>query len=204
MATTARADGPDWFKTAIAALGGLYFMRGVFTPTKWDLLDSFTLIVHEAGHPLFGIFGEFIGVAGGTLIQLIVPVAFIVSFLRQGQPFSSALMWFWLGNSLLYCAVYSGDAQAQALPLFGAGDRIHDWNYMLDQMHLLWATSFVSGSFRLAGALTILVGCYLGLTAAGVKLPSPALPDPARPMPRPTRRRPEAKRRSFRRPDQKP
>lgn len=198
MSTSASASRPDWFKTAVVGLCGLYFLRCVFTPTKWDLLDSFTLIVHEAGHPLFGIFGEFLGMAGGTLIQLIVPALFIVSFLRQGQPFSSALMWFWLGNSLLYCAVYSGDAQAQALPLFGAGDRLHDWNYMLERMHLLWATPVVSGLFRLSGALAILTGCFLGLAVAGVRLPSPA-----RAVPRPSRPRPEATGRSFRRRGQK-
>ncbi|HEY9854864.1 MAG TPA: hypothetical protein V6D05_03940, partial [Stenomitos sp.] len=143
MTSPERPHGPDWFKVAVVSLAGLYFLKCALNPHKWDLLDSFTLFVHEAGHPLFGVFGEFMGMAGGTLMQLIVPAAFIVSFLRQGQPFSSTLMWFWLGNSLLYCSVYSGDAQAQALPLFGAGDRIHDWNYMLGSLNMLWATPLV-------------------------------------------------------------
>lgn len=189
---------PDWLKASITVLAGLYFLKCALDPHKWDLLDSFTLIIHEGGHPLFGIFGEFIGIAGGTLMQLIVPVAFIVSFLRQGQPFSSALMWFWLGNSLLYCSVYSADAQAQALPLFGAGDRIHDWNYMLDSTHLLWATPVVSGGFRLAGTLAILTGCYLGLAVAGVRLPSLAL---ERPRLKPARSRQSIKKQGFRRSD---
>lgn len=173
MSTSTEAKAPDWIKTSVVVLAGLYFFKCALHPHKWDLLDGFTLFVHEAGHPLFGIFGEFMGFAGGTLMQLIVPAAFIVSFLRQGQPFSSALMWFWLGNSLLYCSVYSGDAQAQALPLFGAGDRIHDWNYMLGTTGLLWATPLVSGTFWLLGALCILAGCGLGLFAAGVR---PSLP----------------------------
>lgn len=203
MSTPRALHGPDWLKTGVIVVAGLYFLRAVFTPTKWDLLDSFTLIVHEAGHPLFGLFGEFLGVAGGTLIQLIVPAAFIVSFLRQGQPFSSALMWLWLGNSLLYCSVYSGDAVAQALPLFGAGDRIHDWNYLLGTTNLLWATPIVSGGFRLLGALAILVGCFLGLTVAGVRLPMPAAPrEPAPRRPRrPMAARPGRGRRGFRRPE---
>jgi hypothetical protein len=34
-------------------------------------MDSVDLAIHEAGHPLFGIFGEFIGYAGGALMQLL-------------------------------------------------------------------------------------------------------------------------------------
>ncbi len=195
MSTREATSSPDWLKAGVTIVAGLYFLRAVFTPTKWDLLDSFTLIVHEAGHPLFGIFGEFMGMAGGTLIQLIVPAAFIVSFLRQGQPFSSALMWLWLGNSLLYCSVYSGDAVAQALPLFGAGDRIHDWNYMLGTLNMLWATPIVSGGFRLLGTLAILMGCALGLLAAGIRLPAPS---PAAPVRRPRR---TGQSKGFRRPE---
>jgi hypothetical protein len=37
------------------------------------LLDSGNLVVHEGGHALFGYFGEFMKVAGGTILQLLVP-----------------------------------------------------------------------------------------------------------------------------------
>ena len=32
------------------------------------------LVFHEAGHPIFGVFGRFMGVLGGSLNQVLVPV----------------------------------------------------------------------------------------------------------------------------------
>ena len=52
-------------------------------PDYYGLMDSVDLAIHEAGHPLFGIFGEFIGYAGGTLMQLLVPAVFLGYFWRR-------------------------------------------------------------------------------------------------------------------------
>ncbi|MBO9542524.1 hypothetical protein J7643_18210 [bacterium] len=158
-------------KLVVTLLSSLYFGDVILHPTKWRLLDSFNLLVHEAGHPLFGFFGEFMGFAGGTLMQLLVPIAFLVSFYRQGQPFSSSLMLFWLGQSLINVSIYAGDAVAMELPLFGAGDRIHDWNWMLGELNLLGATPVIAGAARLLGMLSIILGCLCCLRLAGLKLP---------------------------------
>lgn len=55
--------------------GILLLMDGVFVP------------IHEGGHLLFRWGGEFIGVAGGTFLQLFAPFALAVYFLfrRQSQ-----------------------------------------------------------------------------------------------------------------------
>ena len=56
---------------------------------KWGwvpILDSVNLVFHEAGHPIFGIFGDTLGLYGGTLGQLVFPVAVTVSFWRRGEP----------------------------------------------------------------------------------------------------------------------
>ncbi|MNL22612.1 hypothetical protein D3C87_1439660 [compost metagenome] len=159
-------------KLVVTLLASLYFGDVILHPTKWRLLDSFNLLIHEAGHPLFGFFGEFMGFAGGTLMQLLIPVAFLVSFFRQGQFFSSSLMLFWLGQSLVNISIYSGDAVAMELPLFGAGDRIHDWNWMLGELNLLEATPVIAGAFRLFGILCIVSGGLACLRLTGLKLPS--------------------------------
>lgn len=154
----------------MTVLACLYFGDVMIHPDKWRLLDSFNLIVHEAGHPIFAILGEFMGFAGGTLMQLLVPAAFLVSFFRQGQPFSSALMLFWLGQSLVNVSIYAGDAATMDLPLFGAGDRIHDWNWMLGELNLLGATPLIAGSFRLLGLSCIVLGALACFSLAGLKL----------------------------------
>jgi hypothetical protein len=48
-------------------------------------------VIHEAGHLFFSWFGEFIGVIGGTVGQLFVPVAFTVYFFIQREFFSRHL-----------------------------------------------------------------------------------------------------------------
>jgi hypothetical protein len=63
--------------TAVLALYGAFL---AFTPDHYGLIDSVDLPIHEAGHPLFSIFGEFIGYAGGTLMQLLVPAVFLGYF----------------------------------------------------------------------------------------------------------------------------
>jgi hypothetical protein len=47
------------------------------------LLDSANLAFHEAGHPLFGLLSDRLTVYGGTLGQLLFPLAAGVSFFRQ-------------------------------------------------------------------------------------------------------------------------
>src|SRR5208337_2181780 len=58
-----------------AALGGHLF--------QW--FDLVFIPIHEGGHLLFRIFGEWIAVAGGTFLQLFVPFALAVYFVFQRQ-----------------------------------------------------------------------------------------------------------------------
>jgi hypothetical protein len=159
-------------RLAIVGLVGLYFLEVAWHPERWRMLDGVDLLIHEAGHPIFAILGEFMGFAGGTLMQLLIPGAFVFHFLREGKPFHAVLILFWLGQSLLNVSVYAADAQEMELPLFGAGERIHDWNWMLDTLNLLEATPFVAGCFRLIGTGVILTALFLGLYASGVPVPT--------------------------------
>lgn len=61
-------------------------------------LDRVDLIFHKAGHGLFGVFGEFIGVLGGTLMQLLIPAATTVSFVVTQQTYSAAVTLFWVAQ----------------------------------------------------------------------------------------------------------
>jgi hypothetical protein len=117
------------------------------------LLDSANLAFHEAGHPLFGLLGQTLGLYGGTLMQLLVPLLALGSFWMRREAVGAACAGAWLCENLLNVARYMADARVQLLPLVGGGE--HDWWNILMRWGLLaWAT-------RLAGLLRLMA--WLGL-----------------------------------------
>src|SRR5579872_5617800 len=51
-------------------------------------LSSLDVVFHEAGHWIFGVLGvDFIRVAGGTLMQLLLPAACLIHFILQKNPY---------------------------------------------------------------------------------------------------------------------
>jgi hypothetical protein len=108
-------------------------------------------------------FGQFVVIAGGSLFQVIVPAVFAGYFFYNRQPFSGALVLFWVGESLLNVSVYAGDAVVQQLPLLGGQDSGHDWNYLLEDKGLLGSTRQIAGAIRLAGTAVIVTGLVLAI-----------------------------------------
>lgn len=149
----------DPFKLACAVLAGAYFLWCAYDPSRWHFIDGVNLVIHEAGHIAFMLFGEFVTIAGGSLFQVIVPAAFAGYFIRQRQYYAAALVLLWVGESLLNVSVYAGDAVRLELPLLGGDDSMHDWNYMLDRTALLGSTARIAGFIRLCGTLVIVAGC---------------------------------------------
>ena len=96
---------------------------------RYHFLDGANLLFHEAGHVFFGLFGRTIGVLGGTLGQLIFPIAAGAHFLRRERPFEAAVCAFWLCESLMNVAWYMADSNRLELPL--VNDGIHDWRWLL-------------------------------------------------------------------------
>jgi hypothetical protein len=95
------------------------------------ILHSVNLVFHEAGHTIFGLFGQFIGFLGGTLMQLLIPLLLILYFIRDGQWFASYVMLWWFGENFIDLAPYIGDARAQQIGLIGGE---HDFAYLLGRM----------------------------------------------------------------------
>ena len=90
------------------------------------VLDSLNLVFHEAGHPLFGIFGwETLTILGGTLMQLLVPLLVMVAAWGRRQAAGTALAACWFFQNFHTIARYMADAREQVLPLVGGGE--HDW-----------------------------------------------------------------------------
>lgn len=99
------------------------------------LLDSANLALHEAGHPLVGIFSSRLEVYGGTLFQLVFPFAVIYHFSLQRHTTGLAIGLIWLGENLHNIARYMADARVQALPLVGGGN--HDWTEIFSRWGVL-------------------------------------------------------------------
>ncbi len=124
-------------------------------------LHGVNLVFHEAGHLIFGFFGQFIAVLGGSLNQVLIPAICVGAFLRTKQRASAAVALFWTGQSLADVAVYAADGRAMALPLLAEG-LVHDWNYLLGTTGLLQRAEaigrllFGAGALLMLGALAIL------------------------------------------------
>ena len=126
-----------------AALVGLALWTWSFAREPMDaaaasVLHLPDLVFHEAGHILFGFFGQFIMVLGGSLFQFALPIALAVVFLRQKDQFGGAVCTWWAGQNLLDLAPYIADARALQLVLLGGqtGAEVegHDWEYLLTRL----------------------------------------------------------------------
>jgi len=129
------------------------------TTDKWVfLLDHANLAIHEAGHPIVGIFSSRMSVYGGTLFQLLFPLLFIHHFWRGRQSLGFAASWLWLGASVLNVARYMADARAQQLPLVGGGE--HDWTEIFSRWNVLASDVRIGGFFSFLGASICLAALY--------------------------------------------
>ena len=104
---------------------------------NYGLMDNIDLVIHEAGHVFFSLFGKFIYTLGGTLMQLIIPSIIAGFFFRNSYRTEVQFSLLWLGQNLINISVYAADARSQRLPLLGGNKVYHDWNYMLKEIGLL-------------------------------------------------------------------
>ena len=111
------------------------------------LFGGVTFGIHELGHVLFSPLGEFMSFAGGTITQLLAPLAagaVLVLWRKDGEPqrdwFGASVALCWLSFSLFNVATYVGDARDQYLELLGLSpEPQHDWAYLLGALGLLEA-----------------------------------------------------------------
>jgi hypothetical protein len=123
-------------KAGFITIVGIYGVLCGATPGTYRFLDRVDLVFHEAGH-VFGFVGEFIGILGGSLMQVLTPAGIVVYFVLHQQKYSAAVTLFWVAQNLFNVSVYVKDARARALPLLGGEDTLHDWNYILGRLNLL-------------------------------------------------------------------
>ncbi len=157
--------GRSWPFRALLLLWFAYILvRHLADPGYQSLFKPINLGIHEIGHVLFRAFGEFMSIAGGSLLQLIAPIAAGAVLFRQRDYFGIAVAAAWLGTSLFDVAAYAADARVLALQLvspFGGGHVVHDWAWMLERLGMLtWDFTI---AFVLRAAATVSMAASLGL-----------------------------------------
>ena len=149
-----------WQQTPAWALWSWTTFFALFLAYSWSqrgqalFIDSANLVVHEAGHALFGWFGQTLGLWGGTLFQLLVPLLLAAYFLSQRQLAGFRFCVFFFFENFLGIATYMADARTQALPLVTLGDPefvIHDWNAIFSSLGLLQHDLRIAAATRLLG-----------------------------------------------------
>jgi hypothetical protein len=150
---------------ALLVVGLIIVARGL-TPSGSGGVLAFVhlidLVFHEAGHVIFGVFGRFLGVLGGSLNQVLIPALCTGYFLWHRQTAAAAVTLFWTGESITDVAIYVADGRDMALPLLAEG-LVHDWNWILSELSLrnqagpIGRAVFVIGVAVLIAALGLLV-----------------------------------------------
>ncbi len=133
-------------------------MRHVADPLYRTWFGGITLAFHEIGHILFMPFGHTLMVAGGSIMQLLVPIIATIYLLKkQHDWFGVAVGLAWLSFSMFELATYIGDAGRQELPLVGFGGGYHhDWSMLLTQWRLVSQCDAIATGVRIvAGAIGI-------------------------------------------------
>jgi hypothetical protein len=141
---------------------GLFLLYAAFDHSNFLFLDFANLAIHEAGHPLFGIFsggaesgfGYTLTILGGTLFELIVPLGCVSYFIFRRESTGVAFCAFWFFENFLYIGTYMSDARTLALPLVGSGD--HDWEILFTQWNLLLHDQQIGHATRTLGWLGML------------------------------------------------
>jgi hypothetical protein len=123
--------------------------------------DVFWVPIHEGGHVLFGWFGEWMGVAGGTLLPLLAAGGLLIHFAWRGHTTGTAFCAFFLFENLIGVSVYMADARAIALDYVSIGgadgdDAIHDWQYMFTRFGVLHLDTTIAAAVRAASWLGML------------------------------------------------
>jgi hypothetical protein len=150
----------------------LFLLYAATTSSPFLFLDYANLVFHEMGHPAFHLFGNYIlGILGGTLMELLVPLAFAAHFWWRRHTLGVAFGMFWFFENFLYIATYMADARRLALPLVGSGE--HDWEILFGYWGVLQL------DLRYA-AITRSIG-WLGMVSTAAALVVSVLRRPAEP-----------------------
>jgi hypothetical protein len=130
--------------------------------TYTSIFGALNLGIHELGHFVFMALTnvEIWIAAGGTILQIFVPLVFIGLFAYQRDYFAHGFVFVWLATNLFHVSVYMGDARALALPLvsIGGGDVYHDWRFIFLELNCLHKDTLFAGYVKNIAFLCLWLG----------------------------------------------
>ena len=108
--------------------------------TFYGMVHNVNLTFHEAGHFLFGFFGNYtLAILGGSLNQCLIPFVVFLSFFYQRDQTGAAFALLWFFGNFIDVSIYMADARFLKLPLIGGLDlEAHDWRNLFNRFDL-WA-----------------------------------------------------------------
>lgn len=148
----------NWYNSLIILPVCLYFS---FNIGEYFFIDNLNLLIHEGGHGVFYIFGDFIYTLGGTLMQIIIPSLVILYAVTNFKR--NILQWaiVWLGQNFLNIARYVSDARDKIIPLLGGKNVYHDWEWILGRLDLLEYDKFIGNIFYIIGILFFILAILI-------------------------------------------
>jgi hypothetical protein len=152
------------FRVGLTIALAVYGIAILASPQGWSFVDNINLPVHETGHLVFAPFGDTVQLLGGSILQLLFPLAFAAYFTMQRDEHAASIGIWWVGQNFVHISAYMADAQLMELPLVGGGE--HDWNILFaDWGVLTYATQYAQFA-RGFGFLVMLVATVWGLFEA--------------------------------------
>jgi len=181
-----------WGRSAVILLLVLlsipFFTRNIIRLGDYDyFLHKPLLVIHEAGHVIFGIVGnELLMVLGGSLMQVLMPLILMIAFLWKRDFFAAAAMCWWAGQSLVDVAPYINDARMLQLPLLGGGTgreiEGHDWEFILTRLGCLNADIYLARGVLAAGRAWMLMALAWAATVLALQWRKNAAAGTGRPV----------------------
>jgi len=145
-----RAGGTAWL-----SVYALFLVYAAANRSGFLFPDYANLMIHEAGHPFFGLFGNYtLMILGGTLGELIVPLLCAAYFFYRREIYGFTFCSFWFFENFPYIGAYMADARAAALPLVGSDES--DWAILFGQWGLLLQDQKIGGIMKTIGWIGML------------------------------------------------
>lgn len=172
------AEGRSWMVRAplVLYLGWALFRHAVDGDySSW--FAPLSLGLHELGHVVFGFLPFFFVALAGSAVEVVVPLAGMVMFLRQPDYFGISVLGCWLSYNLFGIGRYIADSRDQfgVYVSIGGGEAQHDWEYILSSLGMLDLDKVIGGMVKLLGTGVGLVflayGGWLLLRMAKAKGP---------------------------------
>jgi hypothetical protein len=149
----------------------LYAMDVGDSEINASFMHLIVLPIHEAGHVLFIPFGRFMTVLGGSLLQVLLPLILMASFVfgfggSRRDNFAASLMLWWAAAAIIDVAPYIWDAFDPKMMLLdgktGAESDGHDWQNILGDLGLIRRAHLIAGIAHKLGLLVMLAAWAWG------------------------------------------